>query len=254
MSKKKILITGSSGIIGSALLNRLSPTYEIRGCDLKNPGNIQDFHSIDGKNLKSYLQAFEGVDTVIDLASIPSATSPWEIIAENNIPCMYNALEAAKQSGVKRLIFASSNHVTGMYEYDDPYHSIISGKYDRLDPSNIPYITKNMDIRPDGPYGIGKALGEAAGRYYSDKFGLSVICLRIGSFNAEDNPLNARNFATLITHNDFEKLVSCSIEAPNNVKFDIFYGVSNNFWRFWDIENACSTIGYEPTDNAEIWR
>ena len=81
-----------------------------------------------------------------------------------------------------------------------------------------------------------------------------MICLRIGTFNAEDKPLNARNFATLITHNDFEKLVSCSIEAPNNVKFDIFYGVSNNFWRFWDIENARSTIGYQPTDNAEIWR
>ena len=142
MSKKKILITGSSGIIGSALLNRLSPTYEIRGCDLKNPGNIQDFHSIDGKNLKSYLQAFEGVDTVIDLASIPSATSPWEIIAENNIPCMYNALEAAKQSGVKRLIFASSNHVTGMYEYDDPYHSIISREIRQIRPFQYPIYNK----------------------------------------------------------------------------------------------------------------
>jgi len=254
MSKKKVLITGASGMIGGDLYDRLSASYEMRGCDLENHENISDFHQVDGKNFKSYLPAFEGVDTVIDLASIPSATSPWEIISENNIPCMYNALEAAKQSGVRRLIFASSNHVTGMYEFDNPYHSIISGKYDKLDPLKIPYITKSMAIRPDGPYGIGKALGEAAGRYYSDKFGLSVICLRIGTFNAEDKPINARNFATLITHNDFEKLVSCSIEAPDNVKFDIFYGVSNNLWRFWDLENARKTIGFHPTDNAENWR
>ena len=111
-----------------------------------------------------------------------------------------------------------------------------------------------MPIRPDGPYGLGKAFGEAAGRYFSDEHGLSVICLRIGTLNKEGRPLDQRNFATLLTHRDLVQLASRCIEAPDHVRFAIFYGVSNNRWRFWDISNSQELIGYEPQDNAEQWR
>ena len=131
---------------------------------------------------------------------------------------------------------------------------IAAGAYDGLDPQAIPQITTEMPIRPDGPYGIGKAFGEAAGRHYSDRYGMSVICLRIGTVNRENNPLaSVRQFATLCTHRDIAQLVRLCLEA-RDLGFEIFYGVSDNTWRFWDIEHARKRVGYAPEDDAESWR
>ena len=165
-----------------------------------------------------------------------------------------NALEAARLAGVRRVVFASSNHVTGMVERDEPYASILAGAYDGLDPSSLLRVGVDDPVRPDGPYGIGKALGEAAARYYAEEYGLSVICLRIGTVNQANRPTNARHFSTLLTHRDLVELVRCCLEAPESLRFAVFYGVSGNTWRIWDIENARETIGFEPRDNAESWR
>jgi hypothetical protein len=81
-----------------------------------------------------------------------------------------------------------------------------------------------------------------------------VICLRIGTVNAEGRPRNAREFATLLTHSDLVRLVDCSLSASDDLRFGVFYGVSANTWRFWDIDDARQTIGYQPRDNAEAWR
>ena len=252
-SKKRVLITGSSGLIGGVLSRALSDAYEISGVDLRpEPG--PDSLAVDMTDLDALVPAFEGVDVVIDLAAQAEQTTVWGRVWQNNLPSTYNALEAARRSGVTRLIFASSNHVTGMYESDHPYSEIVAGEYGGLDPSDIPQITADMPIRPDGLYGIGKAFGEAAGRYYADEFGLSVICLRIGSLVKESRPLNTRHFATLFTHDDLVQLVTRCIEAPDGLRFDIFYGVSANKWRFWDIGRARSVVGYRPTGNAEDWR
>ena len=250
---KRILITGASGLIGRVLREALADTYELSGVDFTP---IAGFDSLaaDMTDLDAILPAFEGKDVVIDLAANPDNLSPWEVVYENNLPATYNALEAARRTGVKRVIFASSNHATGMYELDHPYSAIVEGKYEDLEPSAIPRITVDMPIRPDGPYGIGKAFGEGAGRYYSDQYGLSVICLRIGTLNRESRPLTVRNFATLLTHRDLVHLVERCIEAPDDVRFAIFYGVSDNTWRLWDISNSLEAIGYRPQNNAEAWR
>ena len=109
-------------------------------------------------------------------------------------------------------------------------------------------------IRPDGAYGIGKAFGEAAARYYADEHGLSTICLRIGTCKASDRPERPRDFATLLTHADLVRLVVAALEAPDGVRFATFYGVSANTWRFWEIEDAREAIGFEPADDAERFR
>lgn len=97
---------------------------------------------------------------------------------------------------------SSSNHVVGMYEHDEPYASVVAGRYERLDPDELPRLKADAPTRPDGPYGVGKAFGEAAGRYYSEAFGLSVICLRIGTVTGENRPEEPRHFATMLTHRD----------------------------------------------------
>jgi nucleoside-diphosphate-sugar epimerase len=152
------------------------------------------------------------------------------------------------------VIVASSNHVTGMYERDHPYSAIAAGNYEGLDPKTVSQITTAHPIRPDSAYGIGKAFAEAAARYYSDEFGLSVICLRIGTVTRKDRPGQPRHFATLLTHRDLLHLVECCIQAPEDVRFATLYGVSMNTWRFWDIESARELVGYRPRDDAEQWR
>jgi nucleoside-diphosphate-sugar epimerase len=151
---------------------------------------------------------------------------------------------------VKRVVFASSNHVTGLYEQEDPYARIVAGQYDGLDPGSIPRITSGHPIRPDGPYGVGKAFGEAAGRFYADVHRLSVVCLRIGTVNSQNRPRNARERATLLTHRDLLHLVEACIGASDELRFAIFYGVSANTWRFWEIEDAAAAVGYRPQDDA----
>lgn len=123
-----------------------------------------------------------------------------------------------------------------------------------MTPGGFPLVTPDMPIRPDGPYGVGKAFGEAAGRYYSDVHGLSVICLRIGTLNRESRPTTIRHFATLLTHGDLVRLVRACLTAPADLRYAIFYGVSDNKWRFWDISNARELAGYAPQDDAERWR
>ena len=248
-----VLITGASGLIGSVLRARLEDQYSLRGID-KQPSPKEKSLAADTSYLEGIAPAFNGVDTVVDLAAVPDQDASWQSVYSNNIPSTYNVLEASRLAGVKRVVFASSNHVTGLYETDRPYSDVVAGHYDGLDPTTMSRITTGMPIRPDGPYGIAKAFGEAAGRYYSEQFGLSVACLRIGSVIPENRPMNTRHFATLLTHDDLAQLVARCIDAPDDMRFSIFYGVSGNYWRIHDIENAKEILGYKPKDNADTWR
>jgi nucleoside-diphosphate-sugar epimerase len=249
----KLVITGAGGAIGRILRQELAASHSVRGIDrqrISQPG----IRRVDMRRLRSVEAAFEGAEVVIDLAARVSMTTSWRDVSRNNLPATMNALEAARRAGVRRLVFASSNHVVGMYEHDHPYREIVAGAYAGLDPTMIPMLDSTAPVRPDGAYGIGKAFGEAAARYYSDVFGLSVICIRIGSVRPENAPKYPREFATLLTHADLAQLVDCAIRAPADLGFGIYYGVSNNTWRFWDIAEAGEAIGYVPRDNAEQFR
>ena len=251
--KKRVLITGAAGTIGGVLGRALADDYDLTGVDLEQAAEMETTVA-DMRDAAAVAGAFAGQDAVIDLAAASRSETPWDRVYENNVASTYNALEAARDAGVKRLIFASSNHVTGMYEEDAPYSSIVAGDYSGLDPATIPMITTDMPIRPDGPYGIVKEFGEASGRYFSDRYGLSVMCLRIGTLNPQSRPQDVRQFATLLSHHDLVHLVDRCLSAPDGVRFGIYYGVSNNHWRFWDISNSAEEIGFQPQDNAELWR
>ena len=250
--RPRVLVTGATGLIGRIVVEGLSDQYVVHGLDLvKGPGveRVGDM-----AKLRRVESAFEGMTAVVDLAANPSVTEPWSAVLQNNIPATLNALEAARKAGVKRVVFASSNHVVGMYEHDEPYASVVAGEYERLDPDELPRLTKDTPVRPDGPYGVGKAFGEAAARYLAEAHELSVICLRIGTVNRANRPTNPRHFATLLTHRDLVHLIRCCLAAPDSLRFGVFYGVSANTWRFWDIEDAREAIGYTPQDNAESFR
>jgi nucleoside-diphosphate-sugar epimerase len=247
-----VLVTGAAGTIGAILLEGLSDDYTMHGLDARRGPGVE--HVADMTKPRRLARAFRGMQAVVDLAANSSASASWTSVRENNIPATVNALEAACEAGVRRVVFASSNHIVGMYERDEPYASVVAGAYEGLDPETLPHLKSDAPIRPDGPYGIGKAFGEAAARYYSDEFGLSVICLRIGTVTRANRPESKRQFATLLTHRDLVQLVRRCLAAPDSLRFAVFYGVSANTWRFWDIEEARATIGYAPENDAERWR
>jgi len=251
-SKPHVLVTGAAGLVGGIVCNVLSDDYVVHGLDVARGDHVE--WRRDMTKLRRIERAFDGMTTVVDLAANPNPSASWSEVRKNNLPATLNTLEAARRRGVERVVFASSNHVVGMYEQDQPYASVVAGSYDGLDPATFPRLGIDAPIRPDGPYGVGKAFGEAAGRYYADAHGISVVCLRIGSVRSEDRPTTPREFATLLTHRDLGDLVRRCLRAPLSVVFDIFYGVSANTWRLWDIEHARRTIGYAPQDDAETYR
>jgi uronate dehydrogenase len=173
--------------------------------------------------------AMRGCDAVIHLAASSAVQTPWADALNNNIVGQYTVLEAMRQEGVPRMVFATTNHVTGYYE--------LKGRP----------CYPDMPVRPDGYYGASKAFGEALARFYVDEHGLSVICLRIGSWLPE--PKNVRSLSTWLSPRDMAQLAWRSIETPLN--WGIFYAISANTRRYWDIGPTQEQLGFESEDDGE---
>lgn len=250
---ERIAITGAAGLIGRTLVADLTGDYDVRRIDRTQRKGVFRRRE-DTRRVELTAKAFEGVQTVIDLAANPSLDTTWEEAVRGNIAATVGAFEAARLAGVRRVVYASSNHVVGLYERDEPYASICAGRYEGLEPGSIPMVTSSHPLRPDSPYGVSKVAGEAVARLYAEEHGLSAICLRIGTVNAQDRPTSVRTFSTLLTHADLVRLVRACIDAPPDLRFAVVYGVSANTWRFWDLEEARRLVGYEPRDDAERWR
>lgn len=238
MDRKKILITGAAGSIGRVLTAGLTDRYDLRLLYHKTlPPAGPKAEVVIGSitDLSQMTKVSEGVEAVVHMAANPRDDAAFEEVLEPNIVGAYTVFEACRRAGVGRIVYASSNHVTGYHEIEGVY------------------TTPEMPVRPDGYYGISKVFGEALGRYYRDAFGLSVICLRIGTCRPESDVRNRKSdriLSTWLSHRDVVQLVERSITAET-VKYGIYYGISNNTRAYWDIENARKELGYAPEDNAE---
>jgi nucleoside-diphosphate-sugar epimerase len=256
---KTVLITGAEGNIGSRLRLALAGRYDVRALTL----SPQPFASTvaDIADLDAILPAFDHVDAVVHLAASAEVETPWADVLRNNLIGTYNVFEAARRGGAKQVVFASSNHAVGMYEYEGAPDIYRFGSGTMLDIA--------APLRPDSLYGVSKAYGEALGRYHAEKFGMHVYCLRIGSIRADDDPRSEhvrassaawlppmneeqrlrRYAATWMSHADFARLVDACLSAEQ-IRFGIYYGVSDNPYRFWSLDNARADLGWWPRDAA----
>jgi uronate dehydrogenase len=226
----RVLITGARGHIATVLRPALrGELQELRLTDLEAPDGLEPpetFVAADLADAAAVQRAVDGVDAVVHLGAVSNEAS-FDAIAGPNLHGAFYVYEACRRAGVERVVFASSNHATGMYPVGEP-----------LDGAWAP--------RPDGLYGASKVWGEALGRMFSDKFGLRVVCLRIGSFEAR--PRERRELATWLSHADGVRLVRAALTA--DVRFAIVYGASANTRRWWP---ADTEIGYVPQDDAETF-
>lgn len=189
----------------------------------------EEAHSVDLGDGEAVRELVDEMDAVVHLAAIPSEGA-FDDLVEANIRAAYNVFEAARLAGVRRVVYASSNHATGFYRRDE-----------RISPAVRP--------RPDSLYGATKVFGEALGSLYADKFGLEVVALRIGSF-AEEPPVDSPSLPMWISHGDMARLVWAALTAPE-VRFEIVYGVSRTGAAWWDNAEAARRIGYEPRDRVD---
>ncbi|MFW6194983.1 MAG: NAD-dependent epimerase/dehydratase family protein [Chloroflexota bacterium] len=247
--KKKVLITGGAGLIGSVVRDHLGHMYDFTSLDLKEADGARSFVA-NLSDLDAIMPAFEGQHTVVHLAADRRAYSDWDSNLPNNFVGTYNVYEAARQSGVQRVIFASSNHATGGYYLDPPWSYIARGEFDRVE-RPYPLVDETYRIRPDGYYGTAKAFGEALGSYYSDYHGLSAINLRIGwTISSDDPAFSPMALALWLSHRDTAQVVQKAIDAPESVKYETVYATSDNRWKILSLERAREVLGFQPQDGA----
>lgn len=249
----KVAVTGSNGTIGRRLCEALSRNHWVVPIDLADAEVIADIRDLEG-----LVRAFEGCHAVVHLAGVVAVDLDWKSVSTTNINGTYNVFEAARRCGVERVLFASSNHCVGYNEVENA-PAIYKPGFGRIIGVHDPY-------RPDGLYGVWKAFGEVLGRYYSDKYGMKVACVRIGSITAADDPRDEsvressgwlgltddekfeRYAATWMSQPDFARLVGVILESA--VPYAIVYGVGNNATRFWDLEPGREIFGFWPEDGS----
>ncbi|MGW7484037.1 NAD-dependent epimerase/dehydratase family protein [Nonomuraea muscovyensis] len=228
-----VVVTGAAGRIGSVVRVGLRGEAErlvlVDRVGLAAQSPAEEVRQLDLRDAEAVTAALEGADAVVHLGGVPDE-APLPELLEGNVQGTHNVLEGARRQGVGRVVLASSNRLTGFYPVSTT-------------------ITVEMPPRPDGLYGVSKVAVEALGRLYGDKFGLSVVCLRIGSF--EDAPTERRHLATWLSPRDCLGFVRAALTAPD-INFAAVYAVSANTRRFWDV-GAGSALGYTPVDDAEAF-
>lgn len=236
MSKpfKRLLITGAAGRLGRVLRKELQAHADVlRLTDIADLGELASHEEgvqCDLADFQAVLALTEGVDMIVHAGGVPLEDT-FQKILHGNIVGTYNIYEAARQHGVKRVIYTSSNHAIGFYD-----------RTETLD-AHVPH-------RPDSLYGLSKCFSEDLGRYYWDKFGIESVNIRIGS--SFEEPTDRRMLATWLSFRDFAQIVERALQAPR-VAHMIVYGMSANRESLWD-NRAAASLGYVAQDSADDYR
>jgi NAD+ dependent glucose-6-phosphate dehydrogenase len=237
----KVAITGANGEIGRILAPFLAEQDDVRlgvwelaperePVSFSNPR--LDVRRLDVRDADETRSFVDGADAVIHLAGERETSADWHRLSGPNIEGTFNVFDACRERSVSKIVFASSNHVTGGYDFCDQRG-----------------LNGSEPVRPDSLYGVTKAFGEVLGRFMSDAHGISVICLRIGWVLPE--PRGPWAMRMWLSPRDLCNLISSSLRA--DVPYGIYYGTSRNTQRIWDLGPAMKDLGYTPVDDSEAF-
>jgi len=236
-TRRRILITGAAGRIGSSLTPRLASGHDLRLGHLRDEdtsaiaehGELVELDLLDLDQLRA---ACDGIDTVVHLAASPAATTPWDVARDVNIIGTYNLFAAAIDAGCRRVVFASSIHAVS---------GAPPGRQVRTDDP----------VSPGDVYGVSKCFGEAMASYAASQHGLSAICIRIGAFQPRERAEEADALPLMnafVSERDLCQLIARAI-AVEDVGFAIVHGLSANRFNRLDLSSTIDLLGYEPVDD-----
>lgn len=233
-SHHRLLMTGAAGGLGQVMRDRLKANCDILRLSDLNPVSPaaagEEVMQADLGDAPAVHAMVAGCDAIVHFGGV-SMENPWPGILQGNIIGVYNLYEAARLHGVKRILFASSNHVMGYYKQSDVV--------DALSPP-----------RPDGLYGVSKAFGEDISRMYFDRYGIETACMRIGSATPE--PTDRRMLSSWLSHDDLHRLITACLTVPV-LGHSIIYGTSDNATSWYD-NHLAKHIGYRPQDRSDDYR
>lgn len=251
---KRVLITGAAGNLGGKLAQHLRGRYALRLLDQR----ADAAQAVIGADLsqwdKNWVGQFEGVDVVVHLAANPNPTPPWADLVAPNLDAVVNVYNAAAQAGVKRVVFASSNHAMGAYkELDEPQLITVDA------PPRPGTRWEQADKSHDStPYGALKLVGERVGQGFATAYGMSVVNVRIGWVMPGENGAGAISAAVgewarlmWLSNRDYCQLMerAIAVELATGATVTV-NGMSNNRGMRWDLTTARDVLGYAPEDDV----
>ena len=242
----KIGITGAEGTIGSVLRKGLSNKYKIISFTLQT----QDFESvqIDLSNNNEIKGKFEGLDALIHLAADPRPEASWESVKKNNIEATFNVYNEVKNAGVKKIIFASTNHTQ--------HGDTLLTTPETLDLKKNKILSLENNTNPDSLYAVSKLFGEDLGKYFSEQHKIKFIGLRIGWIVKGDDPTimcgtPSEDYlrSMYLSHRDCIQAFERALESSRD--FLIAYAISNNSTKVFDLKETSRTLNFYPEDDSE---
>jgi len=260
---KKVLVTGAYGLVGNiayrwlaarpdrydvyGLVRRRAASARIPAADL-TPIPDDHLRVADLTDFAAVQQAVAGMDVVVHLAANPDENSPWESIHANNIVGSYHVFEACRLAGVQRVVYASTIMVVFGYDCTEPYRSLLAGRFEDVSLSDLRPIRHDQAPRPREYYTVSKVCGEGLAHMYAATHGLSCLVLRVGWVLAEDRVPERWGESVYCSHRDIAQIIERCVAAPDSVRFDIFFGLSDNRYNLADISHAREVLGYAPQD------
>lgn len=237
MKERRIVITGAAGNIGRKLSHAFKDKFGLILLDRKENKDENIGYADFSKYDIDWINHFSNVSTVLHLAGNPHEDAKWEDLFSDNIDAVLNICHVCVERRVERLVFASSCHTMGGYMN-----------------TGINLITADMKPLPDCSYGVSKVIGERICKSFSERYSLSVICLRMGWVPHGDERPNNRSDrwrrSLWLSNRDLSQIFESSI-LVEGIKFKILYAMSNNREMVWDLKTSIRTLNYKPQDGVK---
>jgi len=252
-AKPKVLVTGASGLIGQLVITRLGDRYDFSGLS-RRPLEGIPYTQASITDADAVRAACVGMDMVLHLAAETQDYDDWDKVVATTMGGTLNVFRAAQEAGVKRVVFASAGSTMLGYQFDpaSTYAQLADNKLQRM-PDDARMILHTDPPRPADFYSVGKLFGEHTGRLFSDKYGMSVLVIRVGAVLPDDKPTIVRELPGYLSHRDLVDIIDKTLSAPMSLKYDIFHAVSNNARRWRDIDHSREVLGWEPRDSSDVF-